>query len=93
MALASILDFRSMFPEFGDTGADLLAEHLANAATHVPEDTWQHRQREGHAYLAAHLLAISPYGQNARLASAEGESTYGRRYEALRIEVAASWGR
>ncbi len=81
----SIATFKAHFPEFADARApdDLIAAKLDEADNQTNSETWGDLLDQGILYLAAHLLATSPFGQQARLASSDATSTYGNRYDRL----------
>lgn len=85
--------WRSLFPEFDTAPDNLVQSRLDQAALQLDLSVWGTRSGEGQAYLAAHLLAISPGGQFARLQSDKGKSTYGTRYEELVIMVTGLFSR
>lgn len=91
--MATLAEFRASYPEFARTADAQVEAFLARALLHCPADTWGAYQDEGQMMLCAHMLAASPSGQNARLESKEGQTTYGVRYRELEIEIAAAWGR
>jgi hypothetical protein len=82
----SVSDFVAFFPEFkrdGDTDHTARIQSCLGYATQrTPATKWGDLQDQGVLYLAAHLMAISPSGINAKLGSVKGQSTYGaqRRY-------------
>jgi hypothetical protein len=86
MALVDLAAFRVTCPEFVRVSDAQVQDALDKAAVSTPSDPWFEHQEEGHTMLAAHLLAQSPFGMNARL---EGEptSTYGERFERLKMLV------
>lgn len=92
MATLSRAAFLVRFPEFGDDAApeDLIDARLADAAARTPASVWGELQAEGHGYLTAHLIATSPWGQQARMSSDAGDSTYG--IERRRLEKIVSAG-
>ncbi len=80
--------WRSLFPEF-NTCPDWLAQsRLDQAAVQIDPTIWGNRSGEGQAYLAAHLLALSPSGQFSRLQSEKGKTTYGTYYDLMVVQVA-----
>lgn len=82
MAL-SLSSFRTRFPEF-NPGADALVEScLAEALLSTPADVWGDKADAAQGLLAAHLLALSPFGRTAKLSSVKGESTYGTQRKAM----------
>jgi len=90
----SVAEFRAMFPEFPTgTAEDLhVTAKLSAASLNIDADVWGDRARIGGLYLAAHLLATSPFGMAARLASADGTSTYGNQYEKWVATIGAGNG-
>lgn len=61
---------------------------LDAAATSTPISIWGGKTEEAHGFLAMHLMAITPFGAQAALASKDGTSTYGNR----RIEMDKQMG-
>lgn len=60
--MAVVADLRKVAPEFRDTGAysdATIQAQLDRAARHVNADSWGDSYDDGHAYYAAHLLALS----------------------------------
>lgn len=80
--------FRALFPEFNTAPDQLVQSRLDQAALRIDPAVWGSRAGEGQAYLAAHLLALAPGGQFARLVSKEGKTTYGNEHEKMVIQVA-----
>lgn len=81
-------EFYKQFPEFAaleqsSQGQDLLDAMLAGAALEVNADRWGGMADQGIAYLAAHKLAISPWGNSVRLSPGDGTSTYGHEYRRM----------
>lgn len=60
---------------------------LDAAASRIDPVVWDSMTNEGHAYLTAHLLALAPNGQFARLKNDNGSTTYGEEYKRLRDQV------
>lgn len=86
--MLSLGQFRVQFPEFDKVGDPLVNAALMRAALDINVDVWGAKQDTGHGLLAAHLLAISPMGQMARMSSKEGDSTYGKQYRDNQATVA-----
>jgi len=60
--MAVVADVRAAAPEFADTAAfpdATIQTALDRAARHVDSVTWDVAYNDGHAYFAAHLLALS----------------------------------
>lgn len=99
-----LVDFRVRRPEFdGVIDAEVQAA-LDDAATEIAACKWGAlstvagtvtRADVGHMYLAAHNLAVSPFGQNARMAvkqqNGEYTSVYEVGYRRLQREVSAGF--
>lgn len=79
--------FIIQFPEFINAPESLVNALLAAAALEIDVNIWQAKAPQGVAYLAAHKLALSTYGQNVRLASKDGKTTYFTAYSDLRKQV------
>ncbi len=59
---------RVEFPEFNSAGASLVSAKLADAATQLDEDTLGKHYEPALKQMTAHLIAMSPGGEFARLA-------------------------
>lgn len=68
--------FQAAFPEFANVDTGLIQAKLDQAATCVGADVWGAKYDTGHGYMAAHLLATSPIGQDSRLAADNEKTTY-----------------
>jgi hypothetical protein len=102
MAL-TVAAFKTFFPEFAITGdaakiaaRDAMIQLYIDDATTEIGDYWKDVcgrdwTDKGVKYLAAHKLAISPFGLNAKLSSKEGKSVYGEEY--MRLSRIVSFGR
>lgn len=81
--------FLAQFPEFqatndsGAAGVALIEAMLAAALLELDADMWDALIDQGQGYLAAHKLAVSPWGNAAKLSNKDGTSTYGAHYNAL----------
>lgn len=87
----SLAEFRVRFPEFTQTPDALVSAKLTEAERSVSQEVWGETAYDGAYYRAAHLLAVSVFGQNARLVSNAGETTYNTEYKRLQREVAAGF--
>lgn len=67
---------REAWPEFEDTPDNLIEMKISEASVRVNADRWGDSTWVGRLYLTAHLLAVSPYGRDARLSAKDGSSTY-----------------
>jgi len=80
------------FPELADAGQPLIEAKIAGAELRVGADVWPASVRDqGVLYRAAHMLALSPYGAQAKMVSKSGETTYGKQYESLVQEIGAGF--
>jgi hypothetical protein len=70
----SLSTFRAAFPEFKTAPDALVLEKLGEAAIEIKASVWGDFADKGQKYLAAHLIASSPYGGTARLTK-DGQST------------------
>jgi hypothetical protein len=68
--------FRSRFPEFSTCPDATVSAVLTAAATELNSTEIGAPYDEAHGLLAAHKLAISPYGRAARMLNEQGHSTY-----------------
>lgn len=63
----SLHTFRDEYPEFRNTADTEVTRKLARAKNRVRSNIWGDLTDEGVGLLTAHLLALAPAGQNARL--------------------------
>jgi hypothetical protein len=85
MALA-VADFLKVFPEFNALYAEdptYVSAALARAERRV-SDSWGDRRDDVVGYTAAHQLALSPYGRNARMIDGKNVSTYSVELEKMK---------
>lgn len=95
MAL-DVTSFLARFPEFKRAPLDLIESKITEAELQIDSAVWNTKTDLGAGYLAAHLLALSPFGQHARLVPAnmkptrgEALTTYEREYKRL-VKIVAS---
>lgn len=82
MPLHTAATFRTSFPEFtGAPDAYVLAK-LNEASRQIDAAIWGTKAIDGEGYLAAHLIALSPFGNKAKLTAVE-TTTYERHYRRL----------
>lgn len=81
--------FRARFKHAPDDDV-LVQGALDEAAARVVADDWGELTLAGHGYLTAHLLAMDVSGQDARLESDDGQTTYGVLFERLERVVGAA---
>lgn len=80
--------FRARWPEFDGVADNVVSAALADAARGVDARLFGTRTDLAVGLRAAHLLAISPYGQQARLESDKSDTTYRAEYLRMAREVA-----
>lgn len=61
-----LTDFRTYFPEFTQASDGFVQATLNGAAVEMDPVVWGAQYDQGHGYLTAHKLALSPYGQGAK---------------------------
>ena len=76
MAIPSLSDFDTRFPEFAGRGDDLLSSCLNAAAQRTPAARWGSRQFEAILYLTADMMARSPFAREMRLVAKDGTTIY-----------------
>jgi hypothetical protein len=84
------VDYRSFlarFPEFEPAGRGMIRAAIEEATRGIDTEVWGDKTDDGVRWLTAHLLAISPFGQQARMVSKEGSSTYGDEHKRLMRSV------
>lgn len=90
MAVSST-DFLEMFPEFNRAEPEMIDRALAEAERGVSSTTFGDRVDDAVIWKAAHILASTPWGQNARLMSKDGKTVYGQHYRELARECAGGF--
>lgn len=90
MAPLTLEEFIERFPDFEATlatpaGETLVQKKLDEAWRRTPTAAWGEKAQDAQGYLAAHLLAISGFGRDARVISKDGSTTYGN--ERIRMEL------
>lgn len=82
--------FKARFPEFLATDDSVVQSVLNEAAARVDGSFGD--TDTGVGYLTAHILSMQPYGQNARLESDDGTTTYGKLFdEWVRNRAGGPW--
>ncbi len=87
--------FLDAYPEFVVADSQepaLVPAKLAEAEKNV-SDIWGDKRDDIVGLTAAHLLAISPFGRNAKLSSEKGTSTWGDQLKARRRAFGCALGR
>lgn len=81
--------FLVRFPEFAAVDPAVIARVLADSASEVNDAVFGTLTDKAIELRAAHALAISPYGQNARLEGDTTNTTYGAEFERLARSLAS----
>lgn len=96
--------FRTYHPEFVNVPDTLVQAELDGASLEIDQGIWGTfaatpivstaaltKADMGHRFLAAHKLALSPFGQNARLVAKDGGTTYLTHYQKLQRQVSSGF--
>ncbi len=90
--------FVKRFRAFRKTDRDFVEEKIAEAQRQLSESVWGDLFDDGVGYLAAHLIAMSPGGEHARLiprnakpVRGEALTTYERQFKRLQRMVASGF--
>lgn len=87
---ADLAGFRARFPEFNGVGDAYINTQLGDAQLQVDPAVWNLKTDLGVYYLTAHTLALSPFGNSAKLVAKDGKTTtYGAKYRELQLAVAS----
>lgn len=79
-----VTPFRGRFPEFDLVPEGMITAAIEDAMAETDASVWLPGHYEsGVRYLAAHKLALSPYGMTAKLATKDGDTTYLQHRKAL----------
>src|SRR4051812_49346462 len=83
----NLTQFRTRFPEFDGVADTIIEATLAEALLRLNVTIYGKRIDEAQGYLTAHKLALSPYGQAARLATEDGKTTYAVHFKEMQREL------
>lgn len=84
--------FRARWPEFAFAPDTYVTAYLAAALVRLDVNVWGTLLAEGQGWLAAHEMAITPAGQANGLATKDGRSSYGTKYDRLvRVVAGGAW--
>jgi Protein of unknown function (DUF4054) len=96
-----LADFRTQFPEFRGVNDSVVTAMLGAAFLEIDVCVWGGystvtgtpgtKADQGQAYLTAHKLATSPFGQNAKLVAKDGSTTYFKTYMTLVRQVSSGF--
>lgn len=103
--MATLAMFRSQFPEMNNVSDVLVATMLAAAFLEIDVSVWgayglteapMTKTDQAQMYLAAHKLAVSPFGQNAKTVfdpkrTGYARTTYGAEYLLLQRSVTSGF--
>lgn len=82
---------KAEFPEFAATDSGLIGFCLADAERLVDPGSFGTRTDDAVKYLACHLVALRPHGEQARLVESQepggAKTTYERQYLAIKHSV------
>ena len=82
----TLVQFRTRWPEMNFASDVYIQAYLDAAALRLDPLAWGNLFDEGHGYLAAHMIAITPSGFASGLSDKFGKSGYSRSYgELLRL--------
>lgn len=93
----NITAWRVQFPEFNGVSDALVTAMLGAANLEIDQYVWgamnnnATKADQGHAYLTAHKLGTSPFGQNARMMNKDGTTTYWFNYLKLMRQKASGF--
>lgn len=84
----TVLQFKAEFPEFDNTENAVIQSRLSMASRQINATVWGAKTNDGIKMLAAHLIALAPLGEQAKLRHENRGTIYGDQYEALKAQVA-----
>jgi hypothetical protein len=92
----TLATWRISFPEFRGVPDVQVQAFLDAASLEIDTQIWGPTADQGQAYLTAHRLAASPFGQNAKmltspLAVGYKRTTYGQTYLELQIQASSGY--
>lgn len=79
--------FLARFPEFEPASKLMIETAIAEATNNVDAAVFGTKTDEAIRWKTAHLLSISSFGQQARLVSKDGSTTYGKHFFKLARSV------
>ena len=79
----TVEEFRAAFLHFRTAPDHLIEKAIADATARVAPETFRTLTEQAIGQLAAHLLAISPFGVNLRLVDDKGKTTHLTEYERI----------
>ena len=88
---ADLTSWRAAYPEFRGVSDGTCQAKLDEAALQVDPGVWGAKAGAGHGLLAAHLLASSPFGQNAKMSSVDAGTTYLANFKRMVLMVSSGF--
>lgn len=79
----TLAEFKIAHPEFCKVSDSMVRVKLDHAAERTDAAALRGATNEAHGLLTAHLLAAAPHGQQARLVSKDGSTTYSVQHRSL----------
>lgn len=80
--MLTVEEFKLKCPEFGAAPTSLVQVTLEETALEIDPEVWGDKEDTAHKLLTAHRLAISPFGNTAKLVQ-NGSTTYEKQYTRL----------
>lgn len=90
----SVATMKSKHREFADLDDSVVQDALDDALSEIDVNVWGDHADRGQRMLAAHILAMSPFGATAGLRAGNGAnqtSIYWSQYEDLRQRVGTAY--
>jgi len=87
----TVRQFKTEFPEFAETDNAVVQARLTMATRMVNSSVWGTKADDGVKLYTAHLLAMSPMGEQARLKKENRGTIYGDQFEAMKRSVASGF--
>lgn len=87
----TVENFIERFPEFRTAKIETIEAVIADAVLEVDPAVWGTKTDLGVKYTAAHLLALSPFGRQAKLVSKTGGTTYEKHRDNLISQVSSGF--
>jgi hypothetical protein len=87
----TLTSLREAYPEFENAPDAVVTAAIARAEGRVDEEVLGDQYDQTVLLMACHEISISPYGQDLRLTSDDGETPYKRDARELLRAAGASW--
>lgn len=90
--LVTVPQFVRRFPEFRDTDEVLVQSKINEAHWRVDETVWgDDKAPTGIAWLAAHMIAMTPMGEKARIGKDKDSTLYYTEFRRMMREVTSGF--